>query len=58
VGLSLLTDAPEITLDILMALMAGFSVFGEEIPQRTRVRAGWFVLGAEAYFVLELIAGG
>jgi hypothetical protein len=56
--LSLVTDAPEVTLDVLTALMAGFiifTVFGEEIPKRGGRRLLWFVVGTGIYFLLEFL---
>ena len=53
---SLATDAPEVALDVLTALMAGFiifTVFGEEIPRRGGRRLLWFVVGTGIYFLLE-----
>lgn len=57
--LSLLTNPPEVALDVLTALMAGFiifTVFGEELPKRRGVRLAWFTMGAFVYFMLELVS--
>lgn len=58
-ALSALTQAPKAALDVVTALMAGFivyTVFGEELPQRTRVRVRWFIIGSLAYFLLDTLA--
>ena len=57
--LSALTDAPEVVLDVLTALMAGFivfTVFGEEVPKDRGIRLRWFVIGTGLYFLLDLLA--
>lgn len=58
-GLSTLTNAPEVVLDVLTALMAGFivfTVFGEEVPKERGIRLRWFVIGTGVYFLLDLLA--
>jgi zinc transporter ZupT len=57
--LSWQTDFPEMTLDVLTAMMAGFivyTVFGEELPNRMGLRVRWFVTGALSYFALDLLS--